>query len=65
MTIKRWLSAGEDVNHKLLLLSAYLGHVKPSDTYWYLTGTPELFALASDRLEEHVTPSILGDNHEE
>ena len=52
MTIRRWLSAGDDINHRLLLLCAYLGHVKPSDTYWYLTGTPELFALVCARFEE-------------
>ena len=29
------------------LLSTYLGHVDPSATYWYLTGVPDLFALAA------------------
>jgi hypothetical protein len=29
-------------------LSAYLGHRKLSDTYWYLTGVPELMAVAAD-----------------
>jgi len=32
-------------------LSTYLGHVAPAATYWYLTGTPELLALAAARLE--------------
>ncbi len=32
-------------------LSTYLGHVAPAATYWYLTGTPELLALAAGRLE--------------
>ena len=50
-TILRWSAEGVDVNHHLLLLSAYLGHVKPSDTYWYLTGTPELLAHVTDRFE--------------
>ena len=31
-------------------LSTYLGHVAPAATYWYLTGTPELLALAAGRL---------------
>jgi hypothetical protein len=26
-------------------LCIYLGHAKVSDTYWYLTGTPELMGL--------------------
>jgi hypothetical protein len=32
-------------------LSTYLGHVAPSDTYWYLHAAPELLALAAQRLE--------------
>jgi hypothetical protein len=32
-------------------LSTWLGHVAPAATYWYLTGTPELLALAAERLE--------------
>lgn len=32
-------------------LSTYLGHVDPGATYWYLSGTPELLALAAERLE--------------
>ncbi|MDA8193511.1 MAG: tyrosine-type recombinase/integrase [Thermaerobacter sp.] len=51
-TIQRWYTEGIDVNHHLLLLSTYLGHVKPSDTYWYLTGTPELLALATERFQQ-------------
>jgi hypothetical protein len=35
----------------LPLLSTYLGHVDPKATYWYLSATPELLALAADRLE--------------
>lgn len=64
ITIQRWMVAGEDINHKLLQLSTYLGHVKPSDTYWYLTGTPELFTLAGDRFEEYVDSFNRGDSHE-
>jgi hypothetical protein len=32
-------------------LSTYLGHAKVSDTYWYLTGIPELMAIAARRFE--------------
>ena len=35
------------------VLSTYLGHVDPNATYWYLSGAPELLALAADRLEQH------------
>ncbi|MBS4189812.1 tyrosine-type recombinase/integrase [Bacillus sp. FJAT-49705] len=50
-TIIRWYKEGADVNHNLLLLSTYLGHVKPSDTYWYLTGTPQLLAITTEQFE--------------
>jgi integrase len=50
-TIRRWLEAGEDVNQKLHLLSTYMGHVKPADTYWYLSATPKLLAISCKRYE--------------
>lgn len=56
-TILRWYAEGVDVNHHLLLLSAYVGHVKPSDTYWYLTGSPELLSLITDHFEHWATHS--------
>jgi len=37
----------------LPILSTWLGHADPSDTYWYLTGTSELLAAATERLEAH------------
>ena len=45
-TVKHWLKTGMDVDQKLYLLSAYMGHVKPADTYWYLSATPELLAVS-------------------
>jgi site-specific recombinase XerD len=53
-TLLRWYQDGEDIGSKLPILSTYLGHVKVSDTYWYLTGVPELFALVSDRFSNYV-----------
>lgn len=47
-TILRWHGEGEDVNALTPHLSAYLGHKKLSDTYWYLTGVPELLAVAAE-----------------
>ncbi len=32
-------------------LCTYLGHAKISDTYWYLTGVPELMAIAGRSFE--------------
>jgi len=51
-TIRRWLEAGEDVYQKLHLLSTYMGHVKPADTYWYLSATPELLAISCKLYEK-------------
>lgn len=47
----RWYREGANVGQKILALSTYLGHAKVTDTYWYLTGVPELLALASRRFE--------------
>ena len=32
-------------------LCTYLGHAKISDTYWYLSGVPELMDVISARFE--------------
>src|SRR5450432_908252 len=40
-----------DVEAPLPLLSTFIGHVHPSDTYWYMQGAPELLASALERLE--------------
>jgi integrase/recombinase XerD len=50
-TLARWYADGGDVAARLPLLSTWLGHADPSGTYWYLTGTPELLALAAARLD--------------
>ena len=36
-----------DVEAQLPLLSTWLGHAKPENTYWYLSAVPELLALAA------------------
>jgi integrase/recombinase XerD len=53
-TMLGWYQDGGDVAARLPLLSAWLGHADPGSTYWYLTGTPELLALAAQRLDEHL-----------
>lgn len=50
-TLEDWYRSGVDVQARLPLLSAYLGHVDPASTYWYLSAKPELLASAADRLE--------------
>ena len=50
-TIRKWLEQNEDVNAKLFLLSTYMGHNHPEDTFWYLSSTPELMDLSSNKYE--------------
>jgi len=49
-----WVAQGIDVDHAITTLSTYLGHRKVTDTYWYLTGVPELLALAAKQFEHGV-----------
>jgi integrase/recombinase XerD len=51
--ITGWYADGGSIDARMPLLSAWLGHASPAETYWYLTGTPELLALAAARLEQH------------
>lgn len=44
-------AAGEDGQTRLTLLATWLGHVDPTCTYWYLSASPELMAVAGRRLE--------------
>jgi len=46
--------SGADVHARLALLSTYLGHADPRDTYWYLSAAPELLAAGAERLERHL-----------
>ncbi len=46
-----WYRDEVDVEAQLPLLSTFLGHTHPSDTYWYMEAAPELLAMAAERLE--------------
>lgn len=50
-----WYREGLDVHSRMPELSVYLGHVRPEDTYWYLTATPELLGAAAQRFESYAT----------
>lgn len=54
--LARWYRRGEDVHHRIAALSTYLGHACVTDTYWYLTATPELLAFAASRFERFAAP---------
>jgi len=48
-----WYRAGRDVQDCLPNLAVYLGHLKPEETYWYLTATPELLRTAATRFASY------------
>lgn len=50
-TLLGWYQDGADVAARMPLLSTYLGHVHPANTYWYLSAAPELLALLTARLD--------------
>ncbi len=50
-TLIEWQRCGVNINERISVLSTYLGHVSPADTYWYLSASPELMALAAERLD--------------
>lgn len=50
-TLVGWQRSGVRVEEHIAVLSTYLGHVSPNDTYWYLSASPELMALAAERLD--------------
>ena len=56
-----WHEQGDDINQRMLALSTYLGHVKVSSTYWYLTGVPELMGLLGQAFERYASPGEDGD----
>lgn len=49
----RLYEQGGDVERGLPDLSIYVGHARVVDTYWYLTGIPELMAIAAERFHRY------------
>jgi len=47
----KWYQEGKDVDKMIIYLSTYLGHVRVTGTYWYLTAIPELLLIVSKRFE--------------
>ena len=50
-TLLGWYRNEVDVERHIPQLATWLGHAHVSDTYWYLTATPELLHLAARRLD--------------
>jgi integrase len=54
--LQRWYKENADIDRNILALSTYLGHAKVTDTYWYITATSELMAIAARRLTPPTSP---------
>jgi integrase len=52
--LTRWYRAGVDVGAQLPLLSAFMGHNDLLGTECYLTATPELLTIASNRFRRYL-----------
>jgi integrase len=50
-TLIEHIRVGGDVDQMMPVLSAFLGHVGPEATYWYLSNTPELAAALVERIQ--------------
>jgi integrase len=62
--ILTWHQQGVDIDQGMLALSTYVGHAMVTNTYWYLTGVPELMALAAKKFESKMAPPArAGDSH--
>jgi integrase len=55
-----WYRDGENVHHCIAALSTYLGHSSVTGTYWYLTATPALLAVAGSRFERFAASTERG-----
>ena len=49
--LEQWYRDDRLIDRHMLALSTYVGHAKVTDTYWYVTATPELLALAARRAQ--------------
>ena len=52
-TLLNWYRSNADAEAHLPELATYLGHVHVSDSYWYLSATPELLKLATLRWQRN------------
>ena len=48
-----WHQEGVEVMALLPHLSVYLGHLRPEETYWYLSAVPELLGAAAQRFQPY------------
>jgi integrase/recombinase XerC len=56
--LQRWHETGVSIDHAMFWLCTYLGHAKISDTYWYLTGVPELMDIVGAKFEQFALQGV-------
>jgi integrase/recombinase XerD len=56
-----WYEQGQDVQTLLPHLSVYLGHLRPQESYWYLTAVPEVLGAAAQRFQLY---ALTGGSHD-
>jgi integrase len=57
-----WYQEGADANQLIPLLATYLGHVKVTYTYWYLTGIPASMTVVAARFEHQAQRNSMGES---
>jgi integrase len=57
----KWYDEGIDVFSVVPYLSTYLGHVRVADTYWYITGIPQIMNIAGNRFYSYASSFNTGD----
>jgi integrase len=56
--LERWYQDDTDIERNILALSTYVGHAHVTDTYWYVTATPKLMAIAAKKLAPLATRGV-------
>jgi len=56
----QWQRDGVPLDKAITSLSTYLGHIAPTDTYWYLTGIRELLQACGERFEQYAERQAKG-----
>ena len=52
-SILRFYQQGIEVDRAVLALATYVGHAHVGNTYWYVTGIPDLMNIAAERFEQY------------
>ena len=52
-SIKRFYEQGVAIDHSVAALATDVGHAHVVDTYWYVTGIPDLMSIAGERFRQY------------